>query len=88
MEATITADTIEINFVGTDTRSLYWKGTYEAPTKAGDWKWTSKGDTAAMESSLLGSQDATKEFTYTKSDGVSWQTTMMGTTITVKTQKQ
>ena len=71
-----------------DTKSLYWKGSYNAPDKAGDWKWTSQGDTAAMQASLLGSQDATKDFTYTKADGVSWETTAMGTTTVVKTAKQ
>ena len=55
---------------------------------ASDWKWTSQGDTAAMQASLLGSQDATKDFTYTKADGVSWETTAMGTTTVVKTAKQ
>lgn len=28
MEATISGDTIEVNWIGTDTKSLYWKGTY------------------------------------------------------------
>lgn len=42
MEATISGDTIEVNWIGTDTKSLYWKGTYQAPTKAGDWKWTAR----------------------------------------------
>ena len=37
---------------------------------------------------VLGSQDATKDFTYTKADGVSWETTAMGTTTVVKTAKQ
>lgn len=90
MEAEITADTITVQWVSDngDTKSLYWKGSYSAPDKAGDWKWTSQGDTAAMQASLLGSQDATKDFTYTKTDGVSWETTMMGTTTVVKTSKQ
>lgn len=90
MEAEITADTITVQWVSDngDTKSLYWKGTYSAPDKAGDWKWTSQGDTAAMQASLLGSQDATKDFTYTKADGVSWETTAMGTTTVVKTAKQ
>lgn len=90
MEAEITADTITIQWVSDngDTKSLYWKGSYSAPDKAGDWKWTSQGDTAAMQASLLGSQDATKDFTYTNADGVSWETTAMGTTTVVKTAKQ
>ena len=90
MEAEITADTITVQWVSDngDTKSLYWKGSYNAPDKAGDWKWTSQGDTAAMQASLLGSQDATKDFTYTKADGVSWETTAIGTTTVVKTAKQ
>ena len=88
MEATVSDGVIEIDWVTQDSRSLYWKGTYEAPTKAGDWKWTSQGDTAAMEQSLLGSQDATKDFTYTKANGISWQASAMGVTTTVKTAKQ
>ena len=88
MEATISGDTIEVNWIGTDTKSLYWKGTYQAPAAAGDWKWTSQGDTETMASALLASQDATKDFTYSEADGVSWETTALGTTITVKTVKQ
>ena len=66
----------------------YWKGTYQAPAAAGDWKWTSQDDTETMASALLASQDATKDFTYSEADGVSWETTALGTTITVKTAKQ
>ena len=54
----------------------------------GDWKWTSQDDTETMASALLASQDATKDFTYSEADGVSWETTALGTTITVKTAKQ
>ena len=78
----------EVDWIGTDTKSLYWKGTYQAPAAAGDWKWTSQGDTETMASALLASQDATKDFTYSEADGVSWETTALGTTITVKTAKQ
>ena len=85
---TISGDTIEVDWIGTDTKSLYWKGTYQAPAAAGDWKWTSQGDTETMASALLASQDATKDFTYSEADGVSWETTALGTTITVKTVKQ
>ena len=81
-------DTAEVDWIGTDTKSLYWKGTYQAPAAAGDWKWTSQGDTETMASALLASQDATKDFTYSEADGVSWETTALGTTITVKTVKQ
>ena len=32
--------------------------------------------------------ETTKDFTYSEADGVSWETTALGTTITVKTAKQ
>ena len=41
-----------------------------------------------LKAALDGSQDATKDFTYTKADCVSWETTAMGTTTMVKTAKQ
>ena len=54
------------------TQSLYWKGTYQAPATQPRLKWTSQGDTETMASALLASQDATKDFTYSEADGVSW----------------
>lgn len=88
MEATVTADTIQVDWVTADTKSLYWVGTFEAPTEAGDWSWTSQGDTEAMSTALMASQDATKDFNYSEADGISFDVTMMGTTMTVKTSKQ
>lgn len=87
--ATVTADTIEIQYDTNDMKALYWKGTYTAPTAAGDFKWTSKGDTEAMSVSLLASQDASKDFTYTDSDKtLSFEYTIQGVTKTVKMNKQ
>ncbi|MBW3093441.1 hypothetical protein KIH79_11015 [Bifidobacterium sp. 82T10] len=89
MEATISGDTIEVNWMGGDTKSLYWKGSYEAPTEAGDWKWTSKGDTEAMKSALLASQDETKDFSYSADkQELTYETTMLGTTMTIRMSKQ
>ena len=90
MEAEITDDTITVQWVGDngDTRALYWKGSYDKPDKGGDWHWTSQGDTEAMQESMLASQDTTKDFTYTKADGLSWETSAMGVTTVVKTAKQ
>ena len=70
------------------TKSLYWIGTYEAPTSAVDeFKWTSKGDTEAMSSALMASQDETKDFSY--KDGVlSYKASAMGTTKTVEMKKK
>lgn len=91
MEAEITDNTITVYWIGSngDTKSLYWKGSYDKPDKAGDWKWASQRDTAAMQGSMTSSTDATMDFTYTKADGVSWeQDSPMGDTMVVKTAKQ
>lgn len=91
LEAEITDNTITVYWIGAngDSKALYWKGSYDKPDKAGDWKWTSQGDTAAMQGSMTSSTDATMDFTYTKADGVSWeQDSPMGDTMVVKTAKQ
>ena len=89
MEATISGDTIEVNWIGTDTKSLYWKGTYQAPAAGRRLEVDQPGRHRNHGSvALLASQDATKDFTYSEADGVSWETTALGTTITVKTAKQ
>ncbi len=89
-EAVISDGTIEINWVNDEekTKSLYWSGTYEAPTKAVDeFNWTSKGDTEKMSSALMASQDETKDFSY--KDGVlSYEASALGTTKTVEMTKK
>ncbi|MEE1296815.1 MAG: hypothetical protein UHD09_08315 [Bifidobacterium sp.] len=88
MEAEIQGDTITINWVMTDSTALYWKGSYEAPTEAGNWSWTSKGDTEAMDASLLGSGDESKEFTYdAASEELSFPASAMGVDMTVRMKK-
>ncbi len=47
-----------------------------------------QGDTDAMSASLMGSQDKTKDFAYSEADGISWETSALGSTMTVKTAKQ
>ncbi|PRI11894.1 hypothetical protein [Leucobacter massiliensis] len=89
-QATITAETISIDWVNeeNDSTSIYWVGTYTAPTEAGDtWTWTSTRDAAATDTAMMASTDDTKDFTYT--DGViSYEVTAMGTTVTVELEKQ
>ena len=89
-EAVIKDVTIEINWIsdGDDTKSLYWAGTYEAPTEAADeYAWTSENDKDKTGSALLASGDDTKDFTY--ADGIlSYEASAMGTTKTVKLEKQ
>lgn len=88
-EATISDGIIEINWVsdGGDTKSLYWKGTVEIPEKEKEFNWTSQGDVEEMASALLASQDEAKEFTY-KDDVISYEASAMGTTTTVKLERQ
>lgn len=67
MEADIKDDVITINWVSDngDTKSIYWIGTYEAPTKYSEqYKWTSKRDKEKTKNALLASQDDSKEITY------------------------
>lgn len=77
--ATITADTISIDWVNTDdgTTAVYWIGTYAAPAKAGDFTWTSTRDQAATDSALLASTDPTKDFTFAGGK-LSYKVTAMG----------
>lgn len=88
-EATISDGTIEINWIsdGGDTKSLYWKGTIEIPENENEFTWTSQGDVDAMAASLLASTDETKDFTY-KDNIISYEASAMGTTTTVKLEKQ
>lgn len=89
MEATITDDTIEINWVSDEgnTRSIYWVGTYEAPTEAvKEYNWTSERDKEKTDTALLASTDDTKDFTY-KDDVISYEVSAMGTTTTMELTK-
>ena len=86
-QATVTADSIEINWISPDTTSLYWSGSFTPPTAAGDYSWTSQGDKDKMAQSLLASQDATKDFKYTNGE-ITYSSSAMGTTTTVHLKKQ
>lgn len=87
--ATIANGTIEIYWVDEedDSKSLYWAGTYVAPTDASDpYTWDSENDHDKTDSSLLASGDDTKTFTY--SDGVlSYEASALGTTKTIKMER-
>ncbi len=77
--AKLTADTISIDWVDTKggTTSVYWVGTYSAPSAPGDFTWTSTRDEAATDHALLASTDPTKDFAYAGGK-ISYQVTMMG----------
>lgn len=89
-EAVIAEDTIEINWVsdGGNTKSLYWAGTYVAPTEyVNEYSWTSENDKEKTGSALLASGDDTKEFSY-KDGKISYEASAMGTTKTVELTKE
>ena len=88
-QATITADAITVEWVadGGDTTSIYWVGTFEAPSdSSGPYMWTSQRDVEATKSAFMASSDDTKEFTY-EGDSISYKVSALGTTTTVKLKK-
>ncbi len=89
-QATISGDTIEIYWVsdGGDTKSLYWAGSFEAPTTADEpYSWESKNDHDKTDSALMASSDDTKKFTYEKNQ-ISYEASALGTTTTIQLEKQ
>lgn len=85
MNAVVKNDVIKITIDDEDSSSLYWQGTFAKTATNGD-TIVSKADTAALESSILGSQNKTKAFTY--DDGtLTFDMSMMGTTKHVKLSK-
>lgn len=86
--ATITDDTITVNWTMPDTTALYWAGSFEAPTTADEpYTWDSANDTEQTANALLASPDETKTFTY--EDGqISYSVSAMGVTTTVKLEKK
>lgn len=85
--ATIADGVITVNWVAPDTKSIYWIGTIPADATDEAFTWTSAGDTEAMASALLASQDATKDFSY-DNGVISYEVTALGTTTTVKLERK
>lgn len=84
-EAIITDSTIEINWIsdGGKTRSIYWVGSYEAPTDAvEEYSWSSERDKEKTDSALLASTDDSKTFSY-KDGVISYEVSALGTTTTL-----
>ncbi|MDP4119981.1 MAG: hypothetical protein Q8876_02875 [Bacillota bacterium] len=88
--ATISSDTIEIYWVSDngDTKSLYWAGSFIAPTTTNEpYTWNSKNDHNKTDSAMLASSDDTKTIKY-ENGVLSYETSIMGTTTTIKLEKQ
>lgn len=89
-EAVITEDSIEINWVVDDgkTKSIYWAGTFTAPTEVTDtYEWTSERDKEKTDMALLASTDDSKDFSYSNGK-ISYQVSAMGTTTTLELTKE
>ncbi|MCI6991173.1 MAG: DUF5067 domain-containing protein [Clostridiales bacterium] len=86
-QAIISGDTITVNWVTPDSSSLYWAGTFAAPTSADEpYTWTSENDVDQTAFALLASTDETKDFTY--EDGkISYEVSAFGTTTTVRLER-
>lgn len=82
MSAEISATTIDVYWSAEETRALYWSGTYDAPTKAGAYTWTSINDHDKTRMALLASNDDTKDFTYDDGE-ITFDVTALGITKTV-----
>lgn len=88
--AMINEDTIEIYWVtdNGDTTSLYWAGTFVAPqTNDEPYSWESENDRDKTDFALLASGDDSKTFTY-ENGQLSYSASAMGTTTTVKLEKE
>ncbi|WP_091229667.1 hypothetical protein [Microbacterium sp. 3J1] len=86
--ATITADTIEVSWNATDSKSLYWAGTVTVPEDGSTtFTFDSANDTTKTDSAMLASSDPTKTFTYADGE-LSYEVTALGTTMTVRLEKQ
>ena len=88
MSAEITSDTIEVYWSSDETRTLYWSGTYAAPTEAGTYTWSSVNNHDKTDSALLASSDDTKDFTYNSDGEITFDVSLMGTTTTVHLAKE
>lgn len=88
--ATISGDTITVYWISDngDTKSLYWAGTYTAPTTADEpYTWTSENDHEQTDFAMLASTADTKDFTY-KNGVLSFEASALGSTMTIKMEKQ
>lgn len=86
-KATITDDSITVDWVVDGDSMLYWAGTYTAPTTADEpYTWDSQNDTEQTSTALMASPDETKTFTY--QDGkITYDVTVDGSTVTATLEK-
>lgn len=84
--ATVTDSAIEMYWYSeTDnTTTLYWSGTFTAPTTDDEpYTWTSQNNTEKTSTAIMASGDETKDFTY-KNGKITYQASMLGVTKTIE----
>ena len=90
-EAIISEDgTITVNWINEDedTKSLYWAGSFKAPTTSDEtYSWTSTNDKEQTDSALLASDAETKDFKY-ENGVISYEASALGTTMTVELERK
>lgn len=87
--ATISGSEIIINWVtdNGDTKSLYWAGTFVAPTTPDEpYSWDSQNDKEQTSLALLASGDGTKTFTYANGQ-LSYEASALSSTMTIRMEK-
>jgi hypothetical protein len=84
-EATITADTITVKIVDGETKSLFWQGTFPTSAQKGDIL-LSDADVEALSSSMMGSSELVKPFSY-EGDEITFEFSMMGTSTVIHVKK-
>lgn len=88
--ATINGEVIDIYWISNngDTKSLYWSGSFIAPTTTTEpYIWDSVNNHEKTGKSILASGDDTKTMTY-ENGVLSYEASAFGTTTKVKLQKQ
>lgn len=86
--AMIADGTIEVYWKSDDdTTSLYWAGTYIAPTtETTEYSWDSANEKSRTDTALLASGDDTKTFTH-KDGVICYSVSIMGVTTTVELER-
>lgn len=76
-EATVEGDVIEVYLTLDDTEGLYWTGTFQEEAVDGE-VISSTADTDALDASLYGSMDGSKDFIF-KNGELTYEFTILGT---------
>ena len=83
----IKKDIIKVYWITDSSKTLYWYGSWEPKKKKGKYVCKSENDHDKTDLQLFASGDDYKKFTY-KDGIISFKSSMMGTTDTIKVKKK